>query len=161
VTPIRFKHWWNQRVRWNIGGLQTILKYKRFFLRKGMLGAFILPFFVVSLIVGLLGLGIFIYLFLRRIWLFYLSTKLSVVVGAEIIKFSEFNLSLSVLNFFGIALFILGVVFTLIGLTIMQEKELRNKHPFILGFYFLLYLSLYPLILITSIYKLARGKYSW
>lgn len=161
VTPTKFKKWWRQRIRWNIGGLQTILKYKGFFLRKGMLGAFILPFFVVSLIVGVLGLGLFIYLILKRFWTSYLATKFSLYVGTEVIRLTEFNLNPSVLNFFGIVMFLLGIIFTLVGLTIMQEKELRNKHPFALSFYFIFYLSLYPLILITSVYKLWRGKYSW
>jgi len=161
VTPTRFGKWWKQRVRWNIGGLQTIIKYKGFFLRKGMLGAFILPFFVVSLVIGLLGLGIFIYLFGKRIWISYISTKLSVYLGTDIIRLSEFNLSPSVLNFFGVAIFVLGALFTFLGLTVMQEKELRNKEPLIMIFYFVIYLSIYPLILITSVYKLIRGTYSW
>jgi cellulose synthase/poly-beta-1,6-N-acetylglucosamine synthase-like glycosyltransferase len=161
VTPTRFRNWWKQRIRWNIGGLQTIWKYKSFFLRRGMLGAFILPFFVVSLCVGLLGLGLFVYLLFRRVWTSYLATKFSLVVGTEVIRLSELNLTPTVLNFFGVVLFLLGITFTLLGLTIMKEKELRNKNPFMLGFYFLFYLLLYPLILITSIYKLARGKYSW
>ncbi len=161
VTPTKFKKWFKQRVRWNIGGLQTILKYKSFFLRKGMLGAFILPFFVVSLVVGVLGLGIFAYLLFRRIWISYLATRLSIYAGTDLIRFSELNLSPSILNFFGVVLFVLGAAFTFLGLSIMQEKELRNRNFFMLGFYFIFYLSFYPIILITSIYKLIRGNYSW
>ena len=161
ITPTRFRHWWKQRIRWNIGGLQTIIKYKGFFLRRGMLGAFILPFFVISLCVGILGLGIFVYLLGRRIWITYFATKFSVFVGTALVRTSEFNLSPQVLHFFGLSLFILGVLFTILGLSVMKEKELRDKNLFVLAFYFLIYLSLYPLILITSVYKLARGKYSW
>ncbi|MBS3071534.1 glycosyltransferase family 2 protein [Candidatus Pacearchaeota archaeon] len=161
ITPTKFKNWWKQRIRWNIGGLQTIVKYKSFFLRKGMLGAFILPFFIVSLVVGIVGISIFTYLNIRKIFVSYLATKLSVSAGTEILRLSELNLNPSILNFFGISLFILGALFTFLGLTVMNEKELRNKNPVALGFYFVLYLALYPLILITSIYKLARGKYSW
>ena len=161
ITPVKFKHWWKQRVRWNIGGTQTILKYKSCFLRKGMLGAFILPFFVATLLTGVLGLGLFAFLFIKRFWLSYLATKYSISLGTEVINLTEFNLNLSVLNFFGIILMLLGIVFTLIGLSIMKEKDLKNKHPFMLGFYFLIYLTLYPLILITSLYKLSKGKYSW
>jgi cellulose synthase/poly-beta-1,6-N-acetylglucosamine synthase-like glycosyltransferase len=161
VTPTRIRDWWRQRIRWNIGGLQTILKYKGFFLRKGMLGAFILPFFIVSLFVGLLGLGIFTYLIGRRIWVSYLATKFSLAVGTVLVRTSEFNLSLSVLNYFGGALFILGVLFTFVGLSVIGEKDLRNRHPIALAFYFLIYLSVYPLILITGIFKFLTGRYSW
>ncbi len=161
VTPTTLKAWWKQRIRWNIGGLQTVMKYKGFFMRRGMLGAFILPFFVISWIVGLLGVGLFIYLFSRRFFLSYLSTKLSIYAGTDVVRLSELNFNPSVLNYFGISIFILGSLFTFFGLSVMNEKEIRNKHPFILMFYFIFYLSLYPLILITSMYKLARGNYSW
>jgi len=161
ITPTTFKKWFKQRIRWNIGGTQTILKYKSFFLRKGMLGAFILPFFVISLITGLLGLGIFVYLLSKRILVSYLATKYSTYIGTTILNLQEINLSPSILNFFGISLFILGSLFTFLGLTVMEEKELRNKNKFALLIYLTIYLSIYPIILITSLYKLARGKYTW
>ncbi len=161
VTPVTFKSWWKQRIRWNIGGMQTILKYKRFFFRKGMLGAFILPFFVLSLFIGLFGFFIFIYLFLKRIWVSYLSTQVSIYAGTEILRLSELNVNLSVLNYFGISLFVLGGIFTLVGLSVLGEKELRNRNWITLAVYFLIYLAVYPILLITSIYKFVRGSYSW
>src|SRR3990172_2568322 len=54
VVPEKFKHWYKQRIRWNIGGIQTIKKYRHLFLTKGSLGSFILPFFIFS----------------QRIWIF-------------------------------------------------------------------------------------------
>ncbi len=161
ITPTKFGAWFKQRIRWNIGGLQTMMKYKGFFLRKGMLGAFILPFFFVSMFVGILGIVIFTYLMFNRFYSTFLATKFSSYLGTEIVSFSDLNLSLSILNYFGIALFILGGLFTFLGLSIVKEKEFRNKNWFLLFFYFVIYLSLYPIILITSIYKLSRGKYSW
>ena len=34
VSPTRIKEWINQRNRWNIGGLQTVSKYRKNFLKK-------------------------------------------------------------------------------------------------------------------------------
>jgi len=161
VTPSKLRGWWRQRIRWNLGGQQTILKYKGFFLRKGMLGAFILPFFVVSLFLGLFGLSLFVYLFVRRVLFSYLATKFSLSVGTDLLALSEVNLSLSVLNFFGIVLFILGALFAVVALTIMQEEKLRNENPFMILFFLLVYLALYPLVLITSVYKHIRGDFKW
>jgi cellulose synthase/poly-beta-1,6-N-acetylglucosamine synthase-like glycosyltransferase len=161
VTPTKFRQWFKQRIRWNIGGLQTTLKYKNIIFRKGILGFFIVPFFVASLFIGVIGIALFSYLFLRGLWTTYLATKFSIMAGTEIIKFSGLSLNLSVLNFFGVALFILGTFFTLIGLGVMNEKELRDKHWFTMVFFLLVYLTLTPILLIISIYKFARGKYSW
>ena len=47
VTPNKIKKWWRQRNRWNMGGLQCLLKYKHTVMNKtyGMLGLFIVPYF--------------------------------------------------------------------------------------------------------------------
>ena len=126
-----------------------------------MLGAFIMPFFLISLVIGLMGLSLFTYLSIKSIYIKYLATKFSIYAGTDLIKFSELNLHPSVLNYFGLALFLLGGIFTYIGLSIVKEKELRDKNIPVLFVYFIIYLSLYPLILITSIYKIIRGNYSW
>jgi len=66
-VPDKWGVWWKQRRRWNIGGLQCIWKYRNSLGRHGMLGAFIIPFFVLSLFLGLIGLGIFFYLLITNI----------------------------------------------------------------------------------------------
>jgi len=160
ITPTNFRGWFKQRQRWNIGGMQTISKYRGFFLRKGMLGIFILPFFVTLWILGLMGVGLFTYIFSRKIFISYLSTKLSLYAGTEVVRLSELTLNPTVLNFFGFALFILGALFSFTALTVMQERELRG-HKLAFLIYLTLYLTFYPLVLITSVYKFFRGNYSW
>ncbi|MDP4039054.1 MAG: glycosyltransferase family 2 protein [Candidatus Pacearchaeota archaeon] len=160
-TPTKIKAWWRQRVRWNIGGTQSILKYKKFMFRKGMLGAFIIPFFSFSLFLGLFGLGIFIYLLTTRLWVKYLSTKYSIYAGSTILRFQDLTFNPSVLNFFGIALFLSGLFFTLIGLSVMNEPRFKNKNILNILFYMLVYLALYPFVMVNGLYKLLRGKYSW
>ena len=41
VAPGKFKTWYSQRIRWNVGGIQTISKYKKTFAKKGILGSFV------------------------------------------------------------------------------------------------------------------------
>lgn len=161
VAPKRFKDWWRQRVRWNIGGIQTLLKYRKLFLRKGILGFFVIPLFLIGYTTGLLGLVVFSYLVIRKFYVSYLSTKLSLDLGTDIFVLSEFNLSPSVLAFFGISLLILGLSFTLLGLSITKEKGVSRRGPIVLAVYFLAYLSIYPILLIWSFSKFVRGKYSW
>ena len=161
VSPNTVKKWFKQRIRWNIGGMQTILKYRKSFFKRGMLGFFILPFFAFSLILGIIGLSIFIYRLLRRLLLSYLSTKLSIEAQTAILKFQDINLNPSILNFFGVILFVLGLIFIFYSLKIVNNKFNEKDGIFNVFFYSLFYITVYPIILITSIYKFIKGKYTW
>lgn len=162
VVPETMKHWWRQRTRWNLGGLQTLVKYRSSFFKKGMLGFFILPFFTLSLILGLVGLSIFFYLIARRIFLSFLVTKYSISANISPLVISEINLTPSVLNFFGIALFSMGLFFTYYALVSVGEKNvIKNQSILNLFFYLIVYLTLYPLVLLTSVYRYAKGDIRW
>jgi cellulose synthase/poly-beta-1,6-N-acetylglucosamine synthase-like glycosyltransferase len=161
IVPSKLKQWFKQRLRWNIGGLQTISKYKKKFLETGMLGKFILPYFVFSWILGITGFGILVYRMSRRIIVNYLSTKYSVESEVAIITLSEINLPVNVLLFFGLLLIFLSFSFTILALIHSREKEFKNYGLFHIIAYGMIYLLLYPPLLITSMYKYARGKYSW
>src|SRR3989344_4012016 len=163
VSPNKFKQWFKQRLRWNIGGMQTISKYKKYFFKKGMLGFFILPFFTFSLLLGVLGLGIFIYRILRRLIVSYLSTKYSIESEVAIITLQEINFNPSILNFFGLILMILGAVFLLFALFYVNKSLSKKDAPFVpVIFYSIVYMTLYPIILITSLCKFLKGgKHSW
>ncbi len=160
-TPRTLGKWFRQRVRWNIGGTQTLLKYRNLVFRNGMLGAFIIPFFSVSLFLGLFGLGMFVYLLSRRLVVSYLSTHYSLAANTAVLRLSELSFSPSLLNLFGVVLFILGTSFTLLGLGVMKERLIGYSNIFNIMFYMLVYLTIYPFIMITALYKFSRGKYSW
>ncbi len=160
-TPERFRQWWKQRLRWNIGGTQTLLKYKSYLFKKGMLGAFIIPYFSFSLFIGLVGLGMYTYLITRRLLVWGLSTQYSLYGSATIVRLSELSFSPSLLNFFGVVLFLLGIFFTFFGLGIMKESRTGHKNIFNIMFYLIVYLIVYPFVMITGLYKIVRGTYSW
>jgi len=160
-TPFKFKDWFRQRVRWNIGGTQTLMKYKKMIFRKGMLGNFIVPFFSASLFLGIFGLGIFVYLFGRRFMLSYLSTKHSLYGGTALLYLQDVTFSPSILNYFGVVLFIAGSLFTVTGLIVMKEIRSKYSKLFNILFYMLVYLTVYPIIMITALYKILAGNYKW
>ena len=161
IAPSRIKPWIAQRNRWNIGGLQTIIKYGKTWFRNGMLGSFILPFFVLSWVLGLFGLTVLIYRIVRSIILRSLATTYSVQAQTAIIKFNEINLVPHVLLFFGATLFVLGLWFTIVALVNMRESHRKRENFFTVGFYMVFYLLMYPIILIISAYKFIRGKTKW
>ncbi len=161
ITPNKFKYWWKQRVRWNIGGTQCIAKYKSLIFKKKMLGAFVIPFFTASLFIGLFGLFLFIYLITRRIIVSYLSTKYSLYVNTAIVRLEELSFAPSILNYFGIILFILGFSFVFFILSFLKTYKLKNNNVFNLTFYMIVYLSVYSTITVAALYKMIRGKYTW
>ena len=161
VAPDTLKKWFTQRIRWNIGGYQTILKYKHCFFRKGILGIFILPLFSISLVLGVFGLGFFTYRISTRILSSYLSTKYSIAAQTAVFALNDVNLNPSILNFLGVILFILGLSFIFFALRLINKHIKEKENFFSVIFYLLVYIVLRPVVLIVSLYKFSRGKYSW
>jgi cellulose synthase/poly-beta-1,6-N-acetylglucosamine synthase-like glycosyltransferase len=166
IAPKKVSTWFKQRIRWDIGGLQCVNKYKKFFLRRGMLGFFILPFFTLSLCLGLVGMGIFGYLFFTTVIGRFLYTKYTIAAGTSLVTLESLAITPTVLNFFGIILFLLGLFFTFVGLGIMGEKRGGFKNVLHILFYMAVYLTIYPFIMLVSIiklssYKIRRKKIGW
>lgn len=161
VAPDNFKDWFKQRIRWNLGGIQTILKYLKSFTKKGMLGWFILPFFVLSWILALFGIFVLIYRIFLRILGQALSAYYSVGTQTAIYTLRDVNLAPTVLFFFGTAIFVLSLTFTIIALTYTREKEYKGVGIISILVYMVFYVLMYPFILVASVYKFFKGGYSW
>lgn len=161
TVPEKFKIWYKQRRRWSTGGLQCIAKYKKFFLKRGMLGMFILPFFILQLFNGLLGLSVFTYLITTRTIRSYLFTKYSIDIGTQLVTINNLYITPTFLNYLGVILFIVGGIFTLLSLYVMKEKALVKQNGFTIFFYLIFYLSIYPFIMITAIYNYFKGTKKW
>jgi len=161
IVPDNLKTWFRQRVRWNVGGVQTIMKYKTTFLRKGMLGKFILPFFIFGWLLGVLGLIVLSYRLITRFIYQYFSTTYSVQAQVAIISFRDISLTPNILVFFGIFTLFLSLFFTSIALIHLREKDFKRESLFILFSYMFFYLLVYPIILITSFCKYLRGYNKW
>ncbi|MEK6945286.1 MAG: glycosyltransferase [Nanoarchaeota archaeon] len=164
VAPDKIKPWLKQRIRWNIGGIQTISKYKQYFgsNRVGMLGKFILPYFIFNWVLGVCGFLILLYRLARTVFIKYLATTYSLQTQTALVTFRDINLTPSILFFFGVASIAMNFVIVSIALTRAkrEDKYMGPGIPSIL-FYFFVYILFYPIILFTSIYKFFRGKYTW
>ncbi|MBI2047104.1 glycosyltransferase family 2 protein [Candidatus Pacearchaeota archaeon] len=159
IAPKKTRYWIKQRIRWDIGGIQCMNKYKSLFLKRGMLGFFILPFFTLSMFLGLVGFSIFSFLAIRKAVQTFLFTKYSLDAGTQILSFKELYVTPTILNFFGVILFILGVFFTIFGLGIMKEGRFKGiRNIFNLLYYMIVYLTLYPSILVIAIGKIIKYK---
>jgi len=161
TVPSKFKDWYVQRRRWNIGGLQCIWKYRKFLIKKGMLGWFIIPFFILSTFLGLLGLSIFFYLITRRAISNFLFTKYSISVGTPVLTLNDLYITPSILNYLGIVLFVLGAVFTLLVLSLLKERILKRQNILNILFYLTFYIAIYPFVMIGAMFHFIRGKRIW
>jgi len=162
-VPNKFKAWFRQRRRWNVGGLQCIKKYKSSLLnhKRGMLGFFIIPFFVVNTFLGLLGLSIFFYLISRRVISRFLLTRYSIIAGTPVLTLNEFYITPTILNYLGIALFVLGLIFLFIVFAVLKEKVFRKENILNIPFYMIIYIAFYPFIMLAAIGHIIRGKNVW
>ncbi|MEK6919382.1 MAG: glycosyltransferase family 2 protein [Nanoarchaeota archaeon] len=163
VAPNKIKDWWRQRNRWNMGGLQCLIKYRKTIFNKNynMLGLFIVPYFALTLFLGLFGMGIFVYLITRNILSSVLYTKYTIAAGSSLLTLNDFYFTATVLNFLGIALFLASTIFTIIGLRTIRPAGVKIYSPPIMGAYLLVYLTIYPVILINSIIRIIRGDLRW
>ena len=159
-VPSGIKEWYRQRRRWNVGGLQCISKYKKCLFRKGMLGFFILPFFIMQLFIGLVGLSVFAYLAATKFIKNYIFIGSSLGIGATV-TMSDYYFTPTVLNYLGFVLFVAGALFTIFVLVIMKEQILKKQNIFNMFFYLFFYLGIYPLIMISAIYHYFKGTRKW
>ena len=161
VAPNTLKAWYKQRIRWNVGGIQTILKYRKIFAKRGILGCFVLPFFVLSWVLGIFGAGILIYRGARRLLVHYLATKYSLAAQTAVLTLREINLAPNILIFFGTAFIIMSLFYTILALSYLKDKEFKKMGLFSVLMYSFVYVLAYPFILIASVYKYLKKKRSW
>ncbi|MFH1311013.1 MAG: glycosyltransferase [Nanoarchaeota archaeon] len=161
IVPDNVKEWYRQRVRWNIGGIQTIFKHKGAFAKKGIFGSFVLPFFVSSWIVGLFGIVILVYRELRRFFINYLATTYSIGAQTAILTLRDINLTPNILVFFGIAILSLSLFFTILALSYTKENEIKKFKISDFLVYVFIYLLIYPIILITAAFKFIKKEKFW
>ena len=161
-APKKLKVWWKQRNRWNIGGMQTLIKHKSQIFKNNILGNFIIPFFSISLFIGILGIILLMNNLINKLTTIYLTSKFNDIHAAKYLINSEIiSLPPIVLLYFSISLLSLGLFFTFFSISNMKELKIRFSESFTVLFYFLAYLSLYPFVILSSVYKFLRGNYTW
>ena len=152
TVPNKIKAWYRQRRRWSVGGLQCLVKYRKNFLKDGMLGLFIIPFFALGFFLGVVGLGILIYLSGLRIIRNYLFTKYSLEVGVPVLTLNNLYFTPTVLNYFGFLLFFLFLIFNLFVFSIMKDVYFKKQSFFNLLFFMVVYIMIRPILTVVSIY---------
>ncbi|MFH0833345.1 MAG: glycosyltransferase [archaeon] len=161
-APSKIKPWFNQRTRWGLGGLQAISKYKKFFFRKGLFGAFVLPFVAASIILSIFTFLFSVYLISKSLITTGLTTFKSTAYNAPIFNFADFTYHPSILIFYLTILFITSMIFYhYILRKTKYEEKFSTKRFFNMLFYLVIYGTLYPIVWFKSIYRYIIGDYRW
>lgn len=161
TAPDKIKAWYRQRRRWGVGGLQCIEKYRKEFFKKGMLGMFIVPFFIIQFFLGVLGLSVFFYLFVTKVLSNFLFVTYSVSMEVPLLTMESLHITPSFLNYLGIILFIFSFAFTLVILSVMKDSMMNKQNIFNILFFSIVYLTVYPFITISSIYNYLKKDKRW
>ena len=161
-APTKIKPWFNQRTRWGLGGLQSISKYKKAFFTKGLFGAFVLPFVIVSIVVSIFTFLFSTYLLTKSLITTALTTFKSTAYNAPIFNFAEFSYHPSILIFYLLILLVSSMTFYHYILSkTKHEDKLSIKRFFNMLFYLLVYGTLYPIVWFKAIYRYIIKDYKW
>lgn len=161
LVPSKLKKWFRQRVRWTIGGFQTLFKYKDTFLKRiyRMLGLFVCPFFMLGFILSLLALGIYSYLYFNWGFKNLLFLYKASLLGTTGFQF-KFLFLPNIFTIFGLAIFVLSLVYVYVCLKSLGIR-MSPRNFFYLLVYLIVYLSTFPFIILISIFKFVSRKYEW
>jgi len=158
TVPSTIKKWINQRVRWNLGGIQTINKYKKNIARgTNLFGFFIIPYVTLSFILAIVG----IILLARFLWIkgaFYIFSIPLFFSGYNLSYFLHFNFLVTFLFILGFIFMILSLIYYLSAVSGTEFKKKSIKNIFV---YIFLYRPLYVIPLILALYKFIRRDIRW
>ncbi|MCD4759425.1 glycosyltransferase [archaeon] len=161
TAPTKYRIWYNQRIRWNVGGFQTLTKHWKSLGKTdyNMFGVFVIPFFLSHLFISFSGFFVFSWVILSKLYNWLLFSSYSIQQSSAIVDISQINLLPSVFTYFAIL-----IVF-LFGFSIFYSlrtlKSAKIKIDFAFFMYSLVYLAAFPILLIISLYLWKRGYSKW
>lgn len=160
-VPDTLKGWWRQRIRWNVGGTQTALKYSRhLFGKPSNIGMFILPLFMLSYVLTVVNIGLMAYLLSTS---FY--NLIFVYIGSVMMGANPFMISLSfnpdILTVAGMSAFAASLFWLKFSFDALKGEISIKRNLLWFALYMMFYISIHPFNLMASTWKLLRKSYKW
>lgn len=159
IYPDNFKTWLKQRLRWGIGGIQTLQKYmsSAFDKKSYGVGEFIVPNSIIGYSFTLLAEGIFFYLILTSFANYAAYIVQSYLLGINPFSTFDISLNIDVRFIYGFAMFVISLF--VLRLAISTHMEKPNLLTLIL--FLTVYSILMPLVTLYSFYKFLRKERGW
>lgn len=155
-----FGKWWKQRLRWNIGGMQTTIKYKGDLLRRGSLGMFVIPFFSLSYFLSIFGLFIFSYIVIKWVYNVAAFSTGASALGVNPFAHTELLLLPDVFTVFGLLIFALSLAWVRISLKAVGKPLGGLRGLVDLAIYLSIYITIFPFNLLQASWKFLTRDYS-
>ena len=149
-------------MRWNIGGMQTTIKYRHDLFRRrfGALGMFIIPFFSLSYAISMAGLLLFGYLILNWFYKFLSFSLGTLALGLNPLNHAQMMLLPDIFTIFGMIIFVLAIVWVGISFKTVG-KDIGGLRGLVdLALYLSIYVTIFPFNLLLSSWKFLRSDYS-
>lgn len=162
TVPSKFRRWWRQRVRWGIGGIETIIKYKKDFFKKGMFGFFIIPFVSFTIFMSIFGFLFGAYLIYRDLALRSMYMSYSLSMQSSILHPENFNLNPTIMLIMIAILFTISYFYSSQVFRIMEQEHILKKERILNRLvYMIIYLTLYPSVWFDAIYRTIKKEHKW
>lgn len=148
--PKELSRWWNQRLRWNIGGMQTFFKYVHLLFNKKFrnVGMLLLPMFSISYVLNFIGILFTAYI---------LQKGLQYLIGAYVFGFNPFAITFTLIPDMFVFLTIFSALMVLAFLKInfgtMDKIALFPKKISHFIVYIFIYILIFPINLLHSTLK--------
>jgi cellulose synthase/poly-beta-1,6-N-acetylglucosamine synthase-like glycosyltransferase len=157
-----FGKWWKQRLRWNIGGMQTTLKYRHDLFRRGFgsLGMFVIPFFSLSYVLSMFGLFLFGYIIMKWVSNAVLFSTGAVALGLNPLEHLGMLMLPDVFTVFGLLILVLSLVWVRISLKTVGKPLGGWRGLVDLALYLTVYITIFPFNLLQSSWRFVTGNYS-
>lgn len=161
LLPNTLGAFFRQRVRWTIGGIQTLIKYRKQFLRGNIVGYFILPFFAFSIFLGVFTLGLFLYLLMRRFITGYVLLQSSYLSGSALFSLANMNFFPSIILILGLIVTVLTGIFSAVTILMLEKKLVHKRNLLFLVAYVLFICVIPPAVFVTAIFKFLKKDIKW
>ena len=162
TAPNQFKPWWRQRVRWGIGGIETLIKYRKFFLKKGIFGFFIIPFVFMSILLAIIAFIFSFFVLFRNIFIQLVYAGYSISLQSSLLRTDSLNFHPTIILILILILFFLSFFYTSYVFLITEQKHIiKPNKVFNRLFYMLFYLTCYPIVWFDVIYRIIKKDRRW